>query len=111
MQTVLFVSTMTLGDEVTVREIHDGFPIDALDQTEGVNRVVAFIGSGFYALELTIDDKGRDFQTRYHKLIGNPEIQRFFNELRAHIDELPAPQDETGHLHFATPLFHWERKT
>jgi hypothetical protein len=101
---------MTLGDEVPVREIHGHFPVEALDQGVGVSRVTAFLGSGFYALELTIDDEGTDFQSRYHEFVRSPEIQRFFDELRAHIDELPAPQDETGHLHFATPLFHWQRE-
>jgi hypothetical protein len=108
-QTVLFVSTMTLGDERPVREIHDRFPVDALERGAGVSRVTAFLGSGFYALEFTIDESDGDFQSSYHRFVGTPELQKLFDELRAHVDELPAPADETGHLHFASPLFHWER--
>lgn len=109
MQTVLFVSTMTLGHEHEVRQIHERFPIEALEQGAGVTRVTAFLGSGFYALELTVDDETRDFQTSFHEFVQTPAVQQVFEELRAHVDELPAPADETGHLHLASPLFHWER--
>ena len=109
MQTVLFVSTMTLGDEVPVREIHERFPIEALERGAGVSRVTAFLGSGFYALEFTIDERDGDFQSGYHRFVGTPELQLFFDELRAHVDELPGSADETGHIHLASPLFHWER--
>jgi len=111
LQTVLFVSTMKLGDEVQVREIHDRFPVEALDRGAGVSRLTAFLGSGFYALEFTVDESSGDFQTDYHRFVGTPEVQEFFDELRAYIDEMPAPEDETGHLHFASPLFNWERRS
>lgn len=109
MQTLLFVSTMTLGNEVQVREIHERFPVQALEGGVGVEQVTAFLGSGFYALQLTFDDSAGDFQTRYHQFVRTPEVQRFFDELRQHVDELPSPDDETGELHFAAPLLQWQR--
>lgn len=109
MQTVLFVSTMTLGHEVQVREIHERFPVAALEKGVGVEQITAYLGSGFYALQITVNDDNSDFQTRYHEFVGDPDVQRFFDELRQHIDELPAPSDETGELHFAAPVLQWQR--
>src|SRR5687767_14670449 len=60
MQTVLYVSPMKLGHEVQVRQIHDRFPVTALARGVGIERLVAFIGSGFYALEITVTEG--DFQ-------------------------------------------------
>ncbi len=50
MQTVLFVSSMTLGSEIDVRQIHERIPVEALANGSAVDRVAAFIGGGFYAL-------------------------------------------------------------
>lgn len=109
MQTLLFVSTMTLGHEVQVREIHERFPVEAFEHGVGVEQLTAFLGSGFYALQITVDDDGSDFQTRYREFVNSPDVQRFFDELRQHVDELPAPSDETGELHFAAPILQWQR--
>ncbi len=38
MKTVLYVSPMTLGDEVQVREIHQRFPVERLERGVGVER-------------------------------------------------------------------------
>ena len=62
MQTVLFVSTMTLGKETEVRELHDQFPVQALAGGDAVEHVEAYIGSGFYALQLEFSSG--DFQER-----------------------------------------------
>ena len=109
MQTILYVSSMTLGDEVQVRHIHDRFPVQALEQGRGVEKLTAFIGSGFYALEVEVDDDEGDFQERFHEFLRTPEVQTFFDALRSHIDELPTPESKTAELHLATPLLQWER--
>jgi hypothetical protein len=107
-QTILYVSSMTLGDEVQVRHIHESFPVQALEHGTSVENLTAFIGSGFYALEVTFKDNG-DFQERFHEFLRMPEMQRFFDALRSHIDELPSPDAQTAELHLATPLLQWER--
>jgi hypothetical protein len=108
MQTILYVSSMTLGDEVQVRHIHEQFPVRALEQGSHVEKLTAFIGSGFYALELVLNDDG-DFQEHFHEFLRIAEVQSLFDALRAHIDELPSPESQTAELHLATPLIQWER--
>ena len=108
MQTVLYVSPMELGNEVQVRAIHDRFPVAALDSGVGVERLAAFIGSGFYALEITVADG--DFQEQFHRFLDTPEVARFFDELRAHVTNLPTPTEETAHMPLAAPMLYWERQ-
>jgi hypothetical protein len=107
MQTVLFVSPMTLGDEVQVREIHERFPVEALDRGVGVERLRAFIGSGFYALEITVGEG--DFQERFHRFLDTPEVAAFFEALGAHVRDLPTPGEETASMPLAAPMLEWER--
>ena len=109
MQTVLFVSPMTLGDEVQVREIHGRFPVAALDRGAGVERLRAFVGSGFYALEITVDEG--DFQEQFHRFLDTPEVAAFFAELGAHVRDLPTPGEQTASMPLAAPLLDWERGT
>lgn len=110
MQTLLYVSSMTLGDEVPVREAHEQFfPTEALTAADAVEQVAAFIGSGFYALELGFADDEGDFQQKFHEFVGMPEMQAFFDRLRPHIDELPAADSQTAELHLASPLLFWQR--
>ena len=109
MQTILYVSSMTLGDEVQVRHIHEQFPMRALENGIGVEKLTAFICSGFYSLEVEIDDDDGNFQERFHDFLRTPEVQTFFNALRSHVDELPTPDSQTAELHLATPLLQWER--
>lgn len=109
MQTVLYVSPMELGNEVQVRAIHDRFPVAALDSGVGVERLAAFIGSGFYALEITVSDG--DFQEQFHRFLGTPEVARFFDELRAHVPKLPTPTEETAEMPLAAPMLYWERQS
>lgn len=105
MQELLFVSTMTLGDEVQVRTLHDDFPYDALGPDSGVERVRAFIGSGFYALEITVQDG--DVQENLHRFLGLPEVDGFFGSLRAHVQTLPRPDQGTADMPLAAPLLDW----
>jgi hypothetical protein len=108
MQTVLYVSPMELGNEVQVREIHDRFPVAALDHGAGVERLVAYIGSGFYALEITVADG--DFQEQFHRFLGTPEVAAFFRELSAHVNDLPTAAGETADMPLAAPMLYWERQ-
>jgi hypothetical protein len=108
MQTVLYVSPMELGDEVQVRTIHSRFPVAALDAGAGIERLVAYIGSGFYALEITVADG--DFQEQFHRFLGTPEVARFFQELSAHVKDLPTAAEETAAMPLAAPMLYWERQ-
>ena len=107
MQTVLFVSPMTLGDEVQVREIHERFPVEALGRGAGVERLRAFIGSGFYALEITVE--AGDFQEQFHRFLDTPEVAAIFAALGAHVQGLPQPGEETAAMPLAAPMLEWER--
>lgn len=107
MQTVLLVSRMKLGDEVPVREIHERFPVEALDRGVGVERLVAFIGSGLYALEITVGDG--DFQERFHEFLSAPEIETLFQDLRPYVDDLPYPDQQTGDMPLAAAMLVWQR--
>ena len=109
MQELLFISRMTLGDETQVLDLHGGFPQAALEGEPGVERVRAFLGSGFYALEITVADG--DFQEQFHRFLGTPEVARFFDELRAHVTNLPTPTEETAHMPLAAPMLYWERQS
>lgn len=112
MQTVLYISPMALGHEVQVREIHKRFPVAALDRGAGVERLVAFIGSGYYALELTVADthSDGDFQAQLHRFLGTPEVAAFFQELSAHVNHLPTNIEETADMPLAAPMLVWERQ-
>lgn len=109
MQTVLYVSSMTLGDEVEVRRAHEQFPTEALSASGDVDQLAAFIGSGFYALQLRFAGDDGNFQKRFHEFVGMPEVQAFFDTIRPYVDELPAADSQTAELRLASPLFYWER--
>ncbi len=107
MHTVLYVSPMKLGREVQVRQLHDRFPVAALQRGAGVEGLVAFIGSGFYALELTVDDG--DFQERFHRFLATPEVAGFFRELAAHVEHLPLTAEGTAEMPLAAQMLLWQR--
>ncbi len=107
MQTVLFVSPMILGDEYQVRDLHGDFPVEALERGIGVHRLRAFIGSGFYTLEIDVDDG--DFQEQFHRFLDTPEVSEFFEALGAHVQDLPRPGEQTAAMPLAAPMLEWER--
>ena len=109
MQTVLYIMPMTVGDEVEVRRMHDRFPAEALERGIGVERVVAFIGSGYYALELTVSSG--EFQEQFHAFLAAPEIASFFQELSAHVQQLPSPTTTTAEMPLATAMLLWQRSS
>lgn len=109
MQTVLYVSSMTLGSEIEVRQIHEKFPVEALARGAAIEQIAAFIGSGFYALQMTVADDDGDFQERFREFVAAPEVQAFFDALRPYVDELPAADSQTAELHLASPLMFWQR--
>ncbi len=107
MQTVLHVSRMNVGDEVAVREAHDAFPVEALQRGIGVDRLVVFIGSGYYALEVTVE--AGDFQERFHRFLATPEVAGFFQELGAHVEHLPLTAEGTAEMPLAAQMLLWQR--
>ena len=106
MQTVLYVSQMELGDEVAVREAHETFPVEALQRGIGIDRLIVFIGSGFYALEITVSDG--DFQENFHRFLGAPEVQALLAALRPYVKNLPGPDAKTADLPLATAMLLWQ---
>ncbi len=106
MQTLLYVSPMTTGDEAAVHKAHEAFPSETLTWGIGVERVVAFIGSGFYALELTIADG--DVQENLHAFLAAPEVRALFAALRPHVANLPLPDATTADMPLATPIVLWQ---
>jgi hypothetical protein len=107
MQTVLYVAPMTTGDELEVRRIHERFPLDSLETGAGVERLVAFIGSGMYALEITVGNG--DFQEQFHRFLQTPSVQELFRELSPHVKDLPSPDQETAEMPLAAPMLVWRR--
>ena len=107
MQTVLYVSPMTLGDEHDVRTIHESFPIEALEGETGVEALRAYIGSGFYALEITVGDG--DFQEQFHRFLDTPAVVDLFTALRPYVSDLPEPGEQTADMPLAAPMVQWER--
>ena len=107
MQTVLYVSPMTLGDEHEVRASHDAFPVEALEGDSGVEALRAFIGSGYYALEITVSDG--DFQEQFHRFLDNPAVVELFTALRPYVSDLPRPGEQTADMPLAAPMIEWER--
>ena len=107
MQTVLFVSPMTTGDELEIRKIHERFPVDALDADLGVERLLAFLGSGIYALEITIGDG--DFQEQFHRFVAAPPIRAFFRELGRHVEDVPFAEQTTAEMPLASAMMLWQR--
>ncbi|HET7092307.1 MAG TPA: hypothetical protein VFI22_02490 [Thermomicrobiales bacterium] len=106
MQTVLLICPMELGKEHLVREAHQRFPLAALDEGIGIERVVAFIGSGTYALELTAADG--DFQQNFARFLADPDVERFFDALRPFVRDLPRPGAKTAELPLATAMLLWQ---
>ena len=106
MQTVLYVSPMELGDEVAVRAAHANFPIETLERGIGIDRLIAFIGSGMYALEITVSDG--DFQENFHRFLGTPEVQQLFSALRPFVRNLPGPDAKTADLPLMTAMLLWQ---
>lgn len=106
MQTLLYVSTMETGDEVAVRAAHEAFPLEVLERGIGVDRLVVFIGSGYYALELTVAEG--EVQENLHRFWGEPEVQRLFAALRPSVHTLPAPDAKTAELPLATAMLLWQ---
>ena len=106
MQTLLYVSRMAVGDELAVRKAHEAFPVDALASGIGIERFVAFIGSGYYAMEITVADG--DVQENIHRFLDAPEVQSLFDALRPHVDNLPQPNAQTADMPLATAMLLWQ---
>ena len=106
MQTVLLVCPMELGKEHLVREAHERFPLEALQRGIGIERIVAFIGSGTYALSLTTGDG--DFQANFTRFVADPAVEAFFDALRPYVRDLPRPGAKTADLPLASAMLLWQ---
>ena len=106
MQTVLYVSPMSVGDEISVREAHERFPASVLQHGIGIERLIVFIGSGQYALEITVSDG--NFQENFHRFLRTPEVQELFAALRPHVQHLPDPDTHTADMPLATAMLFWQ---
>ncbi len=107
MPSVLYISPMKLGSEVRVRQIHDRFPVEALERGAGVGRLAAFIGSGLDVLEVTVEEG--DVQERFHRFLATPEVAGFFKELTAHVERLPLTAEGTAAMPLAAQMLLWQR--
>jgi len=107
MQTLLYVSELEIGHELAVREAHEAFPVEALQSGIGVDRLLVFIDSGYYALEITVSDG--DVQENFHRFLGAPEIQALFTGLRPYVKNLPQADAKTAELPLATAMLLWQK--
>lgn len=107
MQTLLYVFPMTTGDEVAVRQAHDNLPVEALERGLGIDQLVVFIGSGYYALEVTVSEG--DVQANIHRFLDAPEIRALFSAIRPSVQNLPSPDAGTAEMPLATAMFLWQR--
>ena len=106
MQTVLYIAEMELGSELAVREAHHHVPLEALERGIGVERLVAFIGSSYYALEITVSDG--DFQEIFHRFLDTPEVRDLFTALSPYVKSLPTPGETTADMPLATAMMLWQ---
>lgn len=109
MQTVLYVTPMVIGDELQVRRVHDQFHLETLESEAGVERLVTFIGSGLYALEITVGSG--DFQEQFHRFLRTPSVQELFTALSPFVKDLPSPDQETADMPLLVPILHWRRSS
>ncbi|MCC6315571.1 MAG: hypothetical protein IT337_16350 [Thermomicrobiales bacterium] len=106
MQTLLYVWPLERGDELAVRAAHEAFPAAALERGAGIVRLVAFIGSGMYAMEITTADG--DVQERLRQFLAAPAVQQLFDALRPYVRDLPSPGEHTADMPLATAMLLWQ---
>lgn len=106
MQTLLYVSEMETGSEVAVRAAHADFPIAALEEGIGVERLVVFIGSGYYAFELTVSSG--DVQEHLHRFFAAEPVQQLCAAIRPYVRILPSPDSKTADLPLTTAMMLWQ---
>jgi hypothetical protein len=90
---LLLVGQVNPGDEGRVREAQAHFPTDAAAGA-GIGAIEAFIGSGYYALELEIDsDDVQDILAAY---FNDPRVRAFHASLEPMVSGLPRPDVPYG---------------
>lgn len=90
---LLLVGQVNAGDEGRVREAQARFPTDAAADA-GIVAVEAFIGSGYYAIELEIDaDDVQDILAAY---FNDPRVRAFHASLEPVVSGLPRPDVRYG---------------
>lgn len=122
---LLVIGRIKPGAEPDLREAQARFPHDAANEA-GIDAVEAYIGSGFYAVQLEI---GRDdIQHVLSAFFNDDRVRRFRADLEPNVDGLPGPdyrfgpadrfhEDEgeagaatvynTGDLPFAASMYRW----
>ncbi len=122
---LLIIGRIKPGAEPDLREAQARFPHDAANEA-GIDAIEAYIGSGFYAVQLEI---GRDdIQHVLSAFFNDDRVRRFRADLEPIIDGLPGPdyrfgpadrfhEDEgeagaatvfsTGNLPFAASMYRW----
>ena len=122
---LLIIGHIKHGAEKKLREAQAHFPHDAANEA-GIDAVEAYIGSGFYAVQLEI---GRDdIQHVLATFFNDDRVRQFRADLEPIVDGLPGPdyrfgpadrfhEDEaasdagtvynTGDLPFAASMYRW----
>ena len=83
---LLLVGRVRPGAEAAVREAQAHFPADAAARV-GIGAVEAFIGSGYYAMTLEVDDD--DVQTVLSAWFNDPAVREFHTSLQPMTEGLP----------------------
>ena len=90
---LLIIGRIKPGAEPTLREAQAGFPHDAAIEA-GIDAIEAYIGSGFYAVQLEI---GRDdIQHVLTTFFNDDRVRRFRADLEPIVDGLPGPDYRFG---------------
>ena len=90
---LLVIGRIKQGAEPDLREAQARFPHDAANEA-GIDAVEAYIGSGFYAVQLEI---GRDdIQHVLSAFFNDVRVRRFRADLEPIVDGLPGPDYRFG---------------
>ena len=84
---LLLVGRVAPGEETDVRDVQADFPYQAATEA-GIDAVEAFIGSGYYAIWLEIDQD--DVQEVLAAYLNDPRVRAFHANLQPVVEGLPA---------------------
>jgi hypothetical protein len=96
---LLLIGHVKPGAETSLREIQMAFPFAAAAEA-GISAVEAYIGSGYYAVELEIE--GDDTQANLAAFFSDPRVREFRDRLESVVENLPGPEFQFGvgdHFH------------
>jgi len=90
---LLIIGRVTPGSETALRETQAHFPCDAAIEA-GIEAVEAFVGSGFYAVELEIG--ADDIQHVLATFFNDSRVREFRAALEPMVEGLPGPDYQFG---------------